>query len=62
MSKTPIHLAAECGALSLLLALIGRGAGVDTLDGQGRTPLVLAIENNKFACVRSLVELGSELE
>jgi len=35
---------------------------VDPLDSQGRTPLVLAIENNKFACVRSLVELGSELE
>ena len=32
------------------------------MDSQQRTPLVLAIENNKFACVRSLVELGSELE
>jgi len=30
--KTPIHFAAEYGALSVLLALISRGAGVDPLD------------------------------
>jgi hypothetical protein len=27
--KTPMHIAAELGALSVLLALISRGAGVD---------------------------------
>lgn len=46
----------------MLLALVSRGAGVDPLDRQDRTPLTLAIENNKFACARSLIELGSDLE
>ena len=32
--KTPIHFAAEHGSLSVLLALISRGAGVDPLDNQ----------------------------
>lgn len=30
--KTPMHLAAENGALNVLLALISRGAGVDPTD------------------------------
>ena len=60
--KTPIHVAAEQGSLNVLLALIGRGAGVDPLDRECRTPLTLAIEKNKFACARSLIELGSDIE
>lgn len=62
VNKTPIHVAAETGALSVLLAIISRGAGVDPMDDQLRTPLVLAIENNRYACVRSLIELGSDIE
>ncbi len=30
--KTPMHIAAEFGAISVLLALVSRGAGVDPLD------------------------------
>jgi len=60
--KTPIHIAAENGSLNVLLALISRGAGVDPLDREQRTPLTLAIENNRFACARSLIELGSDIE
>lgn len=57
-----MHIAAENGALNVLLALISRGAGVDPTDLQCRTPLTLAIESNKFACARSLIELGSDIE
>ena len=57
--KTPLHFAAENGALSVLLAIISRGAGIDPTDADERTPLQLAIENNKYACVRSLIELGA---
>jgi ankyrin repeat protein len=60
--KTPMHFAAEFGSVKVLLALISRGAGVDPLDLQQRTPLTLAIENNRFACARSLIELGSDIE
>ena len=30
--KTPLHFAAECGSLNVLLGLISRGAGVDPAD------------------------------
>jgi ankyrin repeat protein len=57
-----MHLAAVEGALNVLLALISRGAGVDPTDKDNITPLCLAIEGNKFACVRSLIELGADIE
>lgn len=60
--RTPMHIAAEAGALNVLLALISRGAGIDPTDQKEKTPLTLAIENNRFACVRSLVELGADIE
>jgi ankyrin repeat protein len=45
-----------------LLALISRGAGVDPPDNNARTPLMVAIDNNRTAVVRSLVELGADIE
>ena len=62
LEKTPMHLAAECGSLQIVLGLISRGAGVDPTDMKLRTPLTLAIENNKFPVVRSLIELGADIE
>jgi ankyrin repeat protein len=50
------------GSLNVLLALISRGAGVDPCDKSNRTPLSFAIEKNKLACVRSLIELGADIE
>ena len=35
---------------------------MDCNDEGQRTPLSLAIENNKLTCVRSLIELGADLE
>ena len=32
------------------------------MDKELRTPLSLAIEKNKYACVRSLIELGADIE
>jgi len=42
--------------------MIGQGADVDPVDETGRTPISLAIENNKFTCVRGLIELGADIE
>ena len=60
--KTAIHVAALAGSLQVLLALISRGSEVDPLDKDLRTPLSLAIEKNKYTCVRSLIELGADIE
>ena len=60
--RTPLHLAALQGSLNSILIMIGHGADVDPVDELGRTPLSLAIENNKFTCVRGLIELGADIE
>ncbi len=57
-----MHYAAKHGSLTVLLALISRGAGVDPPDSNLRTPLFVAIENQKTAVARSLIELGADIE
>ena len=59
---TPMHYSALFGALNVLLGLISRGAGVDPPDTLGKTPLIIALEQQKVAVVRSLIELGADLE
>ena len=60
--RSPIHFAAISGSLNSILAMISQGANVDPVDNEGRTPITLAIEHNKFTCVRGLVELGADIE
>jgi len=57
-----MHYAAKFGALNVLIALISRGAGVDPPDVNLKTPLIVAIENNKFTVARSLIEFGADVE
>lgn len=59
---SPMHLCGIHGSLNVLLGLISRGAGVDPPDMNCKTPLILAIEHNKSAIVRSLIELGADIE
>lgn len=49
---TPMHYAAENGGLNVILTLVSRGAGIDPPDNFERTPLMIAIENNKSAVAR----------
>ena len=58
-----MHYADKFGALSIVLnTLVSRGAGVDPPDSSNKTPLCIAIENNNTAIVRSLIELGADIE
>ena len=57
-----MHYAAQNGSLNVILAIISRGAGIDPTDEFLRTPLMIAIENNKSAVARSLIELGADIE
>jgi len=43
---TPLHLAVEARAESIVAQLRARGANLEAKDGHGRTPRDLAIENN----------------
>jgi ankyrin repeat protein len=57
-----MHYAAKHGSLKVVLGLISRGAGVDPPDTNLKTPLFVAIEHNKTAVARSLIELGADIE
>lgn len=57
-----MHYSAKNGSLTVLLALISRGAGVDPPDNNQKTPLIVAMENAKVAVARSLIELGADIE
>lgn len=59
---TPMHYAAKAGALNVVIGLISRGAGVDPPDNNLKTPLIVAIEFNKFIVARSLIEFGADIE
>lgn len=48
--------------MKVMLDLIARGAGVDPPDNNGRTPLMVAIDNNRLVAARSFIELGAEIE
>ena len=45
--NTPLHLAAEGGHVQMIEALVQAKADVDTQDKLGRTPLELALVNNR---------------
>ena len=57
-----MHYSAEHGSLNVILAMVSRGAGIDPTDTLERTPLMIAIENNKSLVARSLIELGADIE
>lgn len=69
--KTPLHMAAEAGALDLVKKLIAKGAKVDARTGPGKeeeyrpasgeqTPLLLAARNNHVDVMRALIEAGAD--
>ncbi|EFJ26690.1 hypothetical protein SELMODRAFT_413088 [Selaginella moellendorffii] len=53
---TPLHLAASIGQLEVLIALLERGADAEPLDRYGKTPLMLACKQKKWACAEWLLD------
>ena len=58
---TPLHYAAQGGNLDALELLLDHGADSEAVSCKGETALVCAVENNRKACVRVLVEKGTNL-
>jgi uncharacterized protein len=58
--STPLHFAAERGALEMMRFLIAKRAPVDAPDRQGITPLMEAAADGQVAAVRLLVEAGAD--
>eukprot|EP00826_Nyctotherus_ovalis_P054903 TRINITY_DN723_c0_g3_i1.p1 TRINITY_DN723_c0_g3~~TRINITY_DN723_c0_g3_i1.p1 ORF type:complete len:152 (-),score=34.49 TRINITY_DN723_c0_g3_i1:318-773(-) len=60
--QTLLHLCALRNSLECLLALISRGVEVDPTDNKGCTPLLVALEKGNTKVVKTLVELGADIE
>jgi TIR domain/Ankyrin repeats (3 copies)/Ankyrin repeats (many copies)/Ankyrin repeat len=54
--------AASSGDTAAAARLLGQGAGVDTKNNQGDTPLMLATKSGKIDTVKLLIEKGANLE
>ena len=57
-----LRLAARSGDLDLLHELIAAGADLNRADGNGRTALMLASQNDHERSLLALVAAGAELE
>ena len=61
LGKTPLHLAAENGYLSLVKYFIKKEASHDIEDDYGCRPLYLAVRNGHFLVVKYLVSEGADI-
>lgn len=59
--KTPVHVAAEYGALKSLRVLGKAGADFSVLDDKKRTPLTIAVGLDYAQTVKALLELGADV-
>ncbi len=60
MQSTPLHIAAEDGSRDLVELLISNGADVNAKNKEGKTPLKLALENNRNVIIVLLRKHGAE--
>ena len=58
--RTPLHFAAEHGAMALVRALLRRKANVNAVDKVGETPLFYAARGDSVAVLKLLVEAGAK--
>lgn len=56
-----VHVAVRDGDLVALERLIGSGAGIETRDSLGRTPLTVALATGQVAIVRRLLRGGASI-
>jgi ankyrin repeat protein len=59
--RTPVHAAAEAGALKALKVLAKHGADLNVVDNGGRTPLSIAASLDYMTTVKTLAELGADV-
>ncbi|MEM7037348.1 MAG: ankyrin repeat domain-containing protein [Bacteroidota bacterium] len=58
---TPIHTAAAYNCAAALKQLIGKGANLDAIDGNGETPLLRAARLERLGTAQLLVQAGADL-
>lgn len=56
-----LHAAARNGDVAKIRALLGKGAGIDSRDAAGATPLLVATRNNQVDAASALIEAGADV-
>jgi uncharacterized protein len=57
-----LHYAAREGCVACISVLVKGGADINILDGQGTTPLVIALMNLRFDTGKALIESGADIQ
>ncbi|MFC7642629.1 ankyrin repeat domain-containing protein [Streptosporangium lutulentum] len=60
LRSTPLHQAAQEGAVQVIELLLDSGAAVDPIDGDGATPLWEAVRHGQDAAVQALLDAGAD--
>ena len=58
--ETPLMLAVQKGHLRIIKYLISQGAGLNTINSDGETPLLIAISNNRPEAASILLQSGAD--
>ncbi|PSN57941.1 hypothetical protein C0J52_00199 [Blattella germanica] len=58
----PIHIAASSNHVEMLSYLVRKGISVETTDGFGFTPLLLAVLDSSLDAIRFLVQAGANID
>ncbi|PSN57960.1 hypothetical protein C0J52_00202 [Blattella germanica] len=58
----PIHIAASLNHVEMLSYLVRKGISVETTDGFGFTPLLLAVLGSSLDAIRFLVQTGANID
>lgn len=56
----PLHWAARNGDEAMIRLLLGKGANINARNGDGSTPMMLAIVNDRFDIAAKLLELDAD--
>lgn len=59
--KSQIHEYADLGAVPILQKSLDAGADVNAFDDEGRTPVIIAAQKNRWNAVKWLVENGADV-
>ena len=60
--STPLHIAARCGYMELVLLLVSAGASVNVQDELGETALSRSVEGGHVAIMKYLLDSGADVQ
>lgn len=60
-NSTPLHIACKLGSIAVATYLVEEGAELEAVNHLGKTPLMIAIENEELECIKMLTAAGANI-